>query len=161
MMSKKKKPKILIVDASVLRAAGETNHPVSAACRESLKGILEICHKVAVSSELYEEWKKHESKWSKIWYGSMARKGKKAVLIETDSQVRIHDHNLNDREKAALQKDLCIILPSLSGKTDGIVISLDDQIQKIFQKSNPGLAKNIKWHNPVKTASPKDYLRSL
>jgi hypothetical protein len=52
---KKQISRRLIIDASVMRSAGETEHPVSKACRNTLFEVLKICHKVAVTTELLEE----------------------------------------------------------------------------------------------------------
>lgn len=46
---KKVTSKRLVIDACVARSAGETDHPISAACRGYLLDILAICHKIVMT----------------------------------------------------------------------------------------------------------------
>jgi hypothetical protein len=73
----KKDSKLLVIDASVGRAAGGENAtaPTSVNCREFLKSVLFICHRVVMTPEIKEEWKTHQSNFSREWRCQMvARK---------------------------------------------------------------------------------------
>ena len=66
--------KVLVVDASVMRAAGgegATDPAVFAHARDALEAILTICHKICVSPELREEWKRHRSRFAQLWWRQM------------------------------------------------------------------------------------------
>ena len=68
-------PSGLVIDASIARAAGRTDHPISKACRDFLEDVLKICHHVVLTKETSEEWKRHQSKFTLLWRSSMfARK---------------------------------------------------------------------------------------
>ena len=69
-MSKKVGSLLLVVDADILRAAGDSGGHASKT-REMLQAILQICHRVILSSEAQREWKKHASQFSRSWWLAM------------------------------------------------------------------------------------------
>jgi hypothetical protein len=150
--------KRIVVDTSVARSVGETEHPVSSSCRKWLIDILEICHQVILSEGLNEEWKRHESKFTRIWKRSMAARGK-PVRISEKNPINIDFSNLRPRESDAIKKDLCLIEPALSSNGDGIIVTCDIKIKELLEKSNPAIANSIEWYNPAKDSSEK--LKSL
>ena len=54
----------LVIDADVARSAGETEHTVSSACRQFLDVVPEFRHRVVMTSEIQEEWRKHASRYT-------------------------------------------------------------------------------------------------
>ena len=56
-----KQSRLLVVDASVLRAAGCSGDPQAGLCSQILQDIMQICHRVAISQEIADEWDKHQS----------------------------------------------------------------------------------------------------
>ena len=52
--------KLLVIDASIGRAAGQRGsaHPASRACREFLDSVYGICHRMVVTPEIKAEWDK-------------------------------------------------------------------------------------------------------
>ncbi|HNS22944.1 MAG TPA: hypothetical protein PKH24_20765 [Sedimentisphaerales bacterium] len=147
---KAKQSKLLVVDASVARSAGETEHPVSACCRESLLAILNICHRIVLTEAIRQEWHRHASRFTRKWLVSMYAKKKvppcnDAPLNRVDNACEV----LSPGEQEELRKDLCLIEAACAA--DGIIITRDDAIVQIWQKchSRLGLSKPIRWINPV------------
>ncbi len=135
----------LVVDASVAKAAGETNHPVSSACRETLMAILEVCHRVVMTQSLQAEWNNHASYISKKWLSSMTAKKKVIRLKEADlTQIKIDSTGLTVVEKEAIEKDRHLVQGAAA--YDGIIITLDKKIIK--NKDRFQSPKPIRWINP-------------
>src|SRR5690606_39247163 len=66
----------IVVDASVARSAGSTEHPASVASRQFLQEMLAICHRVVMTDEIEQEWKRHRSGFATSWLATMRSKGK-------------------------------------------------------------------------------------
>ena len=81
-MSRRRGSRLIVVDACVVRAAGETEHPRSSACRNCLEEIRTICHRVAISPVLKDEWDRHMSRFSRKWRRSMAARQIPLQIIE-------------------------------------------------------------------------------
>lgn len=147
---KGKQSRLLVVDASVAHSAGETEHPVSSACRKTLDGILRICHRVIMTEAIRLEWKKHQSRFTRIWYRSMIARKKVQWTVGTRLEPAEEALNLlSAAEQEGLRKDLCLIEAACDG--DGIVVTRDDGIVKIWQKCQDrfGLGRSIRWINPL------------
>lgn len=141
----------IVVDASVARAAGETEHPTSQRCRQFLLDMLVICHKVVMSDDIAREWKKHASGYSIRWLAAMRSKGKvvKVTPLEPDLWQRIiaaADWTVNDI--AAMEKDLLLLLAAL--ESDKLVASGDGKIRERFARAaiKVDSLAGITWVNP-------------
>ena len=141
------KSRLLVIDASVVRSAGETNHPVSSACRDVLLAVLSICHQVALTKPILDEWKKHMSRFSRKWRRSMEARRKVRRDVHPD-QVRIDTRSLNVSDKQEIEKDRCLL--EAAGAGDGIIITLDRELQDLLCKADPALYMSITWVDPVK-----------
>lgn len=140
--------RLLVIDACVLRSAGKSNHPFSSSCRKFLMGVLEICHRVAVSEELLTEWKMYQSPFSIKWRGSMARLGKPEILISrvnTDLDIRC----FTPAHRKAIRKDLHLIETAFAA--DHVVVTRDDRLRVALGSTEQGraLLGEICWLNPV------------
>jgi hypothetical protein len=147
---KKFRSLLLVVDASVAGSAGETEHPVSKACRDALTEICEICHKIVITQLISEEWKKHARFFALKWFNSMiARKKFKYFKEEYPVPLSTDRVNLNPHDKKALQKDLHLISAACAG--DGFIISRDEEIKNIWSSCRRQIKtpKPIRWINPV------------
>ncbi len=146
---KAKHSRLLVVDASVAQSAGETEHPASSCCRNSLLAILTICHRVVMTDAIREEWHRHASNFSRKWLVSMYARKKVPPCEEMQlSHVDEACKGLSDGEQDGLRKDLCLIEAACLG--DGIVVTRDDAIQAIWLKCHErfALSKPIQWINP-------------
>lgn len=142
----------IVVDASVARAAGETEHPTSQRCRQFLMDMLAICHKVVMSDEIAVEWKKHASGYSIRWLAAMRSRGKVVKVTPAmsdlfDRVVASAEWSANDM--AAMEKDLLLLFAALA--TDKLVASGDDRVRGHFVKAAATVAEiaPITWVNPA------------
>ncbi|MGA9382780.1 MAG: hypothetical protein WBV73_28800 [Phormidium sp.] len=61
--------KLLVIDASVARAAGgeSAKSPTSKYCRDFLLAVLDISHRVVMTPDIRKEWDKHQSSFARTW----------------------------------------------------------------------------------------------
>lgn len=139
---------LLVVDTSVIQAAGESEHPVSSACRNCLLAICTICHHVAVTDSMRDEWNSHMSRFSRKWRTSMAARGKPIQIVDPES-VYIDVSGLSERERTAVEKDCFLVEAALA--TDSVVVTRDDEFRRILTKTPQGanILSRIRWINPV------------
>jgi predicted nuclease of predicted toxin-antitoxin system len=144
----RRKPSLaLVIDASVLRSAGETQHPVSMACRDTLVAILEICHRTVSTTSLSEEGKRHASRFSRKWLRSMAAR-KKLVRGLTTTAIAIDTEDLTPNQAEAIEKDRHLIEAALAA--DRVIVTRDSSIKDILAKTRKGkrFLTQLRWINP-------------
>jgi hypothetical protein len=130
----------LVIDASVASAAGLTMKPTSRRCRELLKAVLRISHRVTMTPLLRAEWNNHQSLFAARWLSDMTSKAK----VEAIADVRNEKLRAETPATVSAQKDLHLIEAALA--TDKIVISLDDRART--ELSVPAAAE-VMWVHPV------------
>lgn len=144
----------IVVDASIARAAGgeDAVFPQSKHCRDFLRDMLEICHKIVMTEQIYEEWKEHESNFARLWrIGMIARR--KLVNLGDVSEVEINneidDLAVSQNNRAAMKKDALLITAALSA--DGLVASSDDAVRKLYSQACEKIARlrPVIWVNPA------------
>ncbi|MCX5646905.1 MAG: hypothetical protein NTZ17_19830 [Phycisphaerae bacterium] len=149
-MTTNKRSRLLVVDACVARSAGGTEHPQSSYCRDALLAILTICHRVVMTEAVQNEWNRHMSRFTRKWFRSMVAK-KKVHRFEGIQLSHVDEacEGLSAAEQDGLRKDLCLVEAACAG--DGIVVTRDDAIQRIWHKCQDRLRvpKPIQWINPV------------
>jgi len=141
--------RLLVVDASVACAAGETHHASSKSCREALLDIREVCHRIIMTPSLLDEWKRHESRFARKWLRSMFACRKVRNVKHPCFKLAATDITcLNDEENESLRKDAHLFEGAFEG--DGIIISLDDEAARIWDKCRRHLQlpKEVEWINP-------------
>jgi len=144
-----KQSRLLVVDASVIHAAGEKDHPISKSCRETLLNIKEVCHHIVMTPDIRAEWKKHANKFSWKWWRGMVARRKEENVKDVHSRFETADIAcLNYKEKECLQKDAHLLEGAFEG--DGIIISLDDEAARIWDKCHKHIhvPKAVKWISP-------------
>lgn len=152
---KNRKSKRLVIDASIAQASGERSEddPRSRHCRELLQAILTICHQITMSPGIAEEWKQHQSKFTRIWRYSMEAR-KKICRVDALPDEALRSRVLavasSEKDKEAMLKDLHLIEAALA--TDKIVISIDATAQGLFHSSSAkiGTLRDVVWVNPEK-----------
>ncbi len=151
---KTKTSKRLVIDASVAMAAsGNSIFPKSKHCRDFLTAVLQTCHRVVMTPEIYEEWKKHHTMFSHTWRIQMiGRKLLKVYAVETNETLRakIEHLEVKNNERQAMLKDMLLIEAALV--TDKTVISLDEVVRALFKQATAqvGELRQIVWVNPDK-----------
>lgn len=148
-MKNKKVSRILVLDASVIRAAGTTDHPISSACRKALSSIMKICHRVLVSKPIEDEWNKHASRFSRKWKVSMMNKRKILKGSTSAAPIQLKGVPINDR--AIIMKDRHLLDAAYAH--DRIIITTDDKFQQALERTgNVKMLQEIRWLNPCRDA---------
>jgi len=142
--------RVVVIDACVARAAGETEHPVSSACRRVLEDLRDICHHAVLTPELHEEWNKHRSKFAYRWRGAMARMGKK-LQIEQPPQTALRLDGCSEADQDAIRKDRFLLDAALAH--DRIIVTSDRRLQEALERFADGrkLGGQITWIDPLQT----------
>lgn len=144
-MRRAKVSRLLVVDASVMRAAGKTKHPVSSACRKALNAILEICHRVLVSLPIETEWDKHASRFSRKW--KIAMMNKRKTYRDRSSSAPILLKGVPGTDRTIIVKDRHLLDAAYAH--DRVIITTDDKVQKALQRTgNEKMLREIRWLNP-------------
>jgi hypothetical protein len=141
----------IVIDASVARAAGETDHPTSQRCRLFLLDVLTICHRVALSQDITREWDKHASRYTIKWLRAMRSRGK--VIRVTPAASDLFERVLaaadwSAKDIAAVEKDMPLPLAALAA--DYLVASGDNRIRDRFARVAGEVDEvgGITWVNP-------------
>jgi len=142
---------LLVVDACVARAAGESNHPVSSACRTALNDMLCICHRMAMTPELQAEWNRHAGKYALKWRSAMTSR-KKVVPVKPAALAKSDASGLGlaAKDQAAVDKDLHLVTAACSG--DGIILTHDSTFESLWGRCWGAFQppRTIHWVNPVR-----------
>src|SRR5437764_7932731 len=75
----KVRPRRLVVDASIGRAAGDRSEGASSHCTKFLNALWFIGHAVVMTGELRAEWRRHRSRVSRAWQQRMF--GARRVIV--------------------------------------------------------------------------------
>jgi hypothetical protein len=171
----KVRSRVLVIDASIARAAGDVSmHPTSRSCREFLQAVLDLCHRMAMTAPIQEEWNKHQSRFARQWRKSMMAR-KKLEMIEIPShhslEKRIKLAVADKRVVAIIEKDRRLIEAALA--TDERVASLDDEVRDCLRDHCSKLPEvaSVCWVNPknptegavawLESGAPADRFRTL
>ena len=155
----------LVIDADVVHSAGETEHPVSSACRRFLETVLDVGHQVVMTDAIMAEWRHHMSRYSRRWRRQMYGR-KRVYRIEMEKE---RDDNLRGRidaavhrdQKAIIAKDVHLIEAAIA--MDQLVTSKDESARDAFKDASNGVVglKQIVWVNPTcDNETPIDWLRN-
>jgi hypothetical protein len=151
----KVRSRLLVIDASIARSSGDTSqHPTAQLCCEFLQAVLTLCHRMALTPPIREEWNKHQSRFASRWRTSMmARKKIEIVKVASEHSLanRLTRTGRNEYVAAILEKDRRLIEAALA--TDQRVASLDDQVRKHLQATVAKLPEvaAVCWVNPAKS----------
>jgi hypothetical protein len=147
----KVRSRVLVIDASVAKATGEVSmHPTSRSCREFLQAVLGLCHRLAMTTPIQEEWNKHQSRFARRWRTSMVAR-KKIEFIEVAPHLslekRVARAVADVHIAAIIEKDRRLIEAALL--TDRRVVALDAAVRKHLQAHVSSLPeiRSICWVN--------------
>lgn len=143
---------LVVVDASVARAAGETIHPTSKSCRDFMIEFRNTKNKIVMSNKIFEEWKKHQSRFALQW---------RANLIASKRWIKVDDVEIeaireclelkapSQKAKNEILKDLHLVEAAI--QTDKLIVSCDNKMRVLLSKlTNDSKELNdIVWVNPV------------
>jgi hypothetical protein len=144
----------IVVDASVARSAGTTENPVSILCRNFLHEMLQVCHRVVITSDIEKEWRKHRSRFSIAWLAAMESRNR-VVRVQSDTRLEEQIHVAVDRldgltrqQEEAIRKD--ILLVTAASVTDKLIASRDDRMRILLKLLSAELSEvgSVLWVNP-------------
>jgi hypothetical protein len=145
---------LLVIDADVLRSSGgeDAVHSTAQACRDYLRGVLDISHRVYLTDKLSDEWKDHASIFGASWKAAMARRGKlDRASDRPDLEVRrpARRATLTEAQRDAFEKDVHLLEAAL--QSGGIVVSCDRRLMTIVTevKKFARKLKQIRIVDPV------------
>ena len=143
----------LVIDADVVHSAGETEHPISSACRRFLETVLDVGHHVVITDAILAEWHNHMSRYSRRWRRQMYGR-RRVYRIEKDNE---RDNDLRNRidqavhrdQRAIVAKDVHLIEAAIA--TDRLVTSKDESARGVFKDASDQVSdlKQIVWVNPT------------
>lgn len=154
----------IVVDASVARAAGETDVPVSRNCRDFLDTMRAKADcGCLLTPAVREEWMRHASKYGIRWLASMAA-GSRVIERSPATDTHLRERLELCAEKiasgepvqtravaAALIKDAHLLEAALELAEDGRrIVSLDEKVRRHLRfcaKSDGGF-RDVVWVNP-------------
>ena len=152
----------LVIDASIARAAGTTNAPDSARCRDFLEAIKTTKTLWCVfTPELREEWGRHASLYSARWRAAMNSRrrisnlpsaqddGLRRNLARCARSIAGKAEDQIPGIRSAMEKDTHLLEAAI--KSEGSVASLDDRVRRHFgvcAQRNRSL-RDIPWINPT------------
>jgi hypothetical protein len=149
------KSKRLVIDAGVLHSAGgeAATHSTAKHCRDLLKAVLAICHRVARTPPIDDEWRRHSSGFSRKWRVWMNSKKKleqvQADVSDNQSLLQDIENALNsDEDIDAVRKDIHLICAALAA--DRSIVSCDETARRLFGgvSSTVPVLSPIVWVNP-------------
>jgi hypothetical protein len=147
----------LVIDASVARAAGgaDAAYPLPKQCRDFLKTMLVVCHRVVLTRAVSAEWKKHESVFAREWRAAMVARKKLLLLdVPEDADLRdaIDSAAETERGRRSMLKDAHLV--EAAQVTDRTVVSLDDAVRGLFGAASRRVSslKTVVWANPSREA---------
>ncbi|WP_318505495.1 hypothetical protein [Photobacterium leiognathi] len=138
-----------IIDADIARGAGTTEHPISKNCRDFLDFVRTNGHQFSADPKIREEWRKHQSLYSRQWFSSMiARKKIKFVANTIDVDSNIHSAPVTAKTKQIALKDSHLVQTSL--EHGAVIASGDENAKNAFcDISNSYVSiKGLLWLNP-------------
>ncbi|MYA57946.1 hypothetical protein F4X88_16825 [Candidatus Poribacteria bacterium] len=155
--------KRLVIDTDVVQSSGDeaATDPRAIHCRDFLKEVRSQDHRVVMTREISDEWKRHQSRFALEWRVSMDAR-RKIDRINPSEDKELQDkvtNTTNDKnEIEAMEKDFHLLQAALT--TDQTVISLDETIRGLFKRASQqvGEIRNIIWVNPDKTTEEQPIL---
>lgn len=150
-----KTSKLLVVDASIVHAAGATDQVAAESrhCREFLKAVRRICHRIIMTDAINQEWRKHASVFSADWRVSMVSIRKQTIEtadVDDDLRTLVDQVSPAPAVTAIMMKDVILLEAAL--KADRIVASMDDQARGHFAAAAKRIERiqEIVWVNPCR-----------
>lgn len=149
------KSKRIVIDASILRAAGSIGavHPTASQCRDVLQAVLTICHRAALSADLKVEWNQHQSQFARNWRTAMYARGKVIDVpvgppVQAFGDRRV-DVPFSEVQRQALEKDTHLVMAAAA--TDHTILSLDNSMRVLLNRlpRNQPETRRLLWINPT------------
>ncbi len=146
------KPKGIVIDASIARAAGTDAATATRAvlCRDCLMAVRDAGLLVVLSQAIKSEWKTHRSEYARRWLTWMVG-SRRFILVSPEPNPAVDTairSLLTETERAAAEKDQHLIEAAVAASQR--VLSLDSTARDCFSKvaMSAGELRAIHWGNP-------------
>ena len=131
--------KRLVIDTDVAQASGDEDatDPRAINCRDFLKEVRAQDHRVVMTREISDEWKRHQSGFALEWRVSMDARRKIDRINPPEHleiQDKITDTASGEDEIEAIEKDFHLLEAALA--TDQTIISLDETVRQLFKRAS-------------------------
>lgn len=141
---------VLVVDASVARAAGDKAEPPSGPCRAALQQIDQMGYDIAMDRDLKNEWEDHWSNFSRRWLVTMRSRRRTKVPAVWDGVLSLLDaaSDLEGHGPEEVAKDVHLV--GLAVQTDRRVVSHDTRQRTLLRRLDlPAEVHRVHWVDPV------------
>lgn len=160
----KTRPRRLVIDADVLHSAGESDHPISSACRTFLETVFNVGHCVVITDAIQEEWRRHsDSRITRIWRRRMY--GRRLFIWFQGEEDKILRGRINaavdSDHKGIVNRDVHLIEAAIA--TDRLVTSRDETARGAFKIASNDIREivEIVWVNPTRACEePIEWLQN-
>lgn len=144
-------PKNIVVDANLAKAAGTSKDHMSINSRNFLEKLRASGHRVAMSTEIEEEWLRRCSAFSVDWLATMTESNQVLPLgnaIDEGLRKRIRVHSPDVYIYRIMQKDIRLL--EAARKSDMRVSSMDKKVRFHFCNvcRNVEEIQDVMWVNP-------------
>lgn len=144
--------KRLVIDTVIFGAAGGPDAEGRAkTCFDVLTTVRQADHRLVLSPDLWDEWRRHRSTSSRAWLTSMY--ARRNVIIINDVthpslRTKFARLKLSNKEHEAAEKDLHLLEAALAA--DKIVLSMDEIVRDIFSRATSRVSecRRVIWVNP-------------
>ena len=109
-------PRRLVIDTSILAAAGGSSDATSDMCRRLLRSVLAICHQAVVTDSIKAEWELYQSKFARSWRSAMLSRRKlvrPGRALQQELVTRVRRLPVDDRAKHEMETDLHLVEAAL------------------------------------------------
>ena len=145
--------KRLVIDTDVAQASGDEDatDPRAINCRDFLKEVRSQDHRVVMTREISDEWKRHRSGFALEWRVSMDAR-RRIDRIDPPEDKELQDKVTNtasdEDEIEGIKKDFHLLQAALA--TDHTIISCEQYVRKLFAIASQrvGEIRHIIWVNP-------------
>lgn len=142
----------LVIDADVARSAGTSEHPVASSSRAFLDTALECGYDVVMTEAIRDEWRCHQSTYSRKWLTRMyGRRQVHHASVKDDRDLRARLANVTpDAQRSIAERDVHLIEAAMA--TDRAVSSGDERARSVFRAASKHLPElnSIVWVNPAR-----------
>ncbi|NDJ76978.1 MAG: hypothetical protein GYB65_12050 [Chloroflexi bacterium] len=156
-----KNPKILVIDADIARSAGEIDavRSIPRLCRDFLMEVRSLGHGMAMSPTIYDEWRKHWSRFASTWYTQMEKRKRIVRYGYNDNNLEnealrqeIVERARDDGDCDAMLKDVHLLEVALVA--ENIVTSRDKRVRRLFSHISTHYVdlQEVVWVDPTDPA---------
>lgn len=152
----------IVIDADIMRAASISEMPPASHAMRALEAIRNGTHKMAWSTPLVAEYKKHESRYSATWRASMLAQ-KRHQFWEHKDDPELRKSLVAAQPEQATAQEIAVLkdahLLELANATNGRIVSKDATAKNLFRRACPvlGRYRTTLWGDL--THSPDDVIQ--